>query len=85
MLFNILLLEGRKPETFYYSETDDLRTQVDDALVEKAFNFAPRAPKEEYFEKVRSAMLRRTDNDGFINIRREWHYGWILWDVRNRL
>ncbi|MBE6017034.1 MAG: class I SAM-dependent methyltransferase [Lachnospiraceae bacterium] len=83
VLFNILLLEGKCPETRYYADIDDHKFYVDDAFVEKTFRFAPKAPKEQYFEKVRDAILRRADSEGFVEVHREWHYGWILWDVRN--
>lgn len=81
-LFNVLLLEGKEPETMYFREEEDEISAVDDAFIEGALKMAPKVPRtEEMFNKVREGFLKYADGDGKISTHREWHYGWILWHV----
>ncbi len=81
-LFNILLLEGKRPETKYFKEEEDERAPADDDFVREMLKMAPKASQsEEMTERVKEALMKYADADGMVSTHKEWHYGWILWHV----
>ena len=81
-LFNILLLEGKMPETMYFKEEEDSRSPVDDEFIELALKMAPKVPRtQESFDLIKEGFLKYADADGYVTTHREWHYGWLLWHV----
>lgn len=81
-LFNVLLLEGKMPETMYFKEEEDEVSPVDDAFINSALKMAPKVTHtEEMIEKVREGFQKYADENGHVSTHREWYYGWVLWHV----
>lgn len=88
-LFNLLLLDGYFPEVTYYRE-EKIKTVA--AGEETARDYARRlsesydgAQEETLIPRIKKCLETYSDSDGMIAYNDVIVYGWILWDIRNRV
>lgn len=86
-LFNLLWLKGYFPETGYHLQEQAEQAEVNEDLARyyaKCFSTDMMAGKEET-RRVLEYLQEHAGPDGTILRPYKRWYGWILWDVRNRV
>lgn len=85
-MFNVLWLRGRFPRVRYYREQDVERLTVDRDLVRRVTErYHQEAITEAVTEGVYRWLMEHAGDDGAIDYPTERWYGWVLWDVRDRV
>lgn len=86
-LFNLLWLEGYQPESRYHKLCQDEYVPADRELASYYARIYTDGgiPTSESVDRVQRYLEERSTAEGTIRQRTERWYGWLLWDVRERL